>query len=159
MYNPTGFFLQLLYSILPHNGKALTFALISCEDSVLFVQSHFISVYFGAGLSSSVLQCNNVGRKVEFLHPFQSLYPCYQLPTTSLTGPGLSKSFFIRELPWILPSLSTDATALKSASSFPDTLWCPKTLFPGCPMEGFHVSSLSLLYLDHRLQRCETEKM
>lgn len=158
MYNPTGFFLQLLYSILPHNGKALTFALISCEDSVLFVQSHFISVYFGAGLSS-VLQCNNVGRKVEFLHPFQSLYPCYQLPTTSLTGPGLSKSFFICELPWILPSLSTDATALKSASSFPDTLWCPKTLFPGCPMEGFHVSSLSLLYLDHRLQRCETEKM
>lgn len=44
MYLPTGCFLQLLHSILLHNRKALTFALISCEDSVLFVEFHFISV-------------------------------------------------------------------------------------------------------------------
>lgn len=137
MYILSVCFLQLLYSILLHNGKALTFALISCEDSVLLFNFILYQSILGQGLSSSVLQCKNLGQRgVAFLHPPKPLYPYYQLPTTSLTRPGLSTHFFLLELLGILPSISTDATSLKSVSDFPDTSRCPKTLFPDCPMEG-----------------------
>ena len=69
------------------------------------------------------------------------------------------KNFLLLELLWLLPSLPTNATALKSVSGFPDTLQCPKTLFPDSPVEGFQAISLSLLYPVCLLQRCETEKM
>lgn len=130
MYIPTGCFLQLLHSILLHNGKAPTFALIICEDSVLFVEFHFISVHFGAGLIFLSCAVQEFRVRRSRISSFKPLYPDCQLPTTSPTGPGLSKPFFLVELLWILPGPSADAFALKSESGLPDTSWCPKTIFP-----------------------------
>lgn len=130
MYIPTGCVLRLLHSILLHNGKAPTFALISCEDSVLFVEFHFISVHFGAGLIFFSCAVQEFRVRRSRISSFKPLYPHCQLPTTSPTGPGLWKPFFLAELLWILPGPSADASALKSESGLPDTSWCPKTIFP-----------------------------
>lgn len=43
-------------------------------------------------------------------------------------------------------------------SGFPDTLQCPKALFPDCPMEGSHVISFSPLYPVHLLQDVKLRK-
>lgn len=125
----------------------------SCQDTVLdFILYQSIC---GLGLSSPILQCQNLGeRGVKSLHPFQSLSLPYHQLSASLTRPSLSKYFSLLELLWILPSLSADASALKSASGFPDT-----SQFSVCPAKRLHVIFLSLLYPAPVLQRCETEKM
>lgn len=150
MYNLTDSFLQFLYSIVTHHGMALSFALVSCEDSALFFQSHFISVHFGAGFILSVLQCKNSRWRVEFLHAFKPLYPCYQLSQLHLQGLVIQDLFFLLELLWMLPSVPADSTALKSVSGFPDILQCTKTSLP-------LVLCVTLLYLVCFLQGYETE--
>lgn len=107
-----------------------TFALVSCEDAVLFFQSHFISVHFGAGFIFSVLQCKNSRWRVEFLHAFKPLYPCYQLSQLYLQGLFFQDLFFLLELLWMLPSGPADSSAPKSVSGFLDTLQCTKTSLP-----------------------------
>lgn len=103
MYSPTDSFLQLLYSILTHDRKALSFALVSCEDSVLFFQSHFISVHFGAGLFFFISALQEFQMKNRISPSIQTSIPMLSAVTTSLARPSFSRSF----LPsWAIPNVA-----------------------------------------------------
>lgn len=125
----------------------------SCQDTVFdFILYQSIC---GQCLSSPILQCQNLGeRGVKSLHPFQPLsLPYHQLPA-SLTKPSLSKYFFLVELLWILPSLSADASALKSASGFPDTSQFSVCLWRGSMSSSSPSCSQPLSYKDVKLRKC-----
>lgn len=160
MYIPTSSFLQLPYSILLHDGKALTFASISHEDSVLFVWFHFTSVHFGVGLIFFSSAVQEFGMKRSRISPSIQT----SISTLSAANNFIHRACFFQSLSsFLIYSESCPASlqmlllqSLCLIFQIPHS--APRPCFQTVLWRGPMSSPLSPLYPVSLLQRCETEK-